>query len=305
MKNSQSLKTILFHFRFEEFGSLIFLLPILFFLVFNGKYLSLFHDAEKISLLIALGMILIFDAKPKLQIGSRFWAVLRDFAPLFFVLVVYSNISILIDKINPKDMDNILSKLEKTIFGMHYSVYLQRFLFEPLISFATISYATYYFFPPVLALMLYVKGKYEPFRRLSAAVLLSFFIGYVGYILVPAVGPRYIIADQYSTKIKGGGLSKTIRQKLDDWEYTKRDCFPSLHNAVILLCLLFAFKYERKFAWFFLPFALGLFFATVYLRYHYMIDVLAGWGVAVFCFYYGPKVFHYWNSKRRLYGFEI
>ncbi|MBD3232118.1 MAG: phosphatase PAP2 family protein, partial [candidate division Zixibacteria bacterium] len=213
------------------------------------------------------------------------------------ILVMYSNLPVLIQSLNPKDADHILLAMDQYLFGMQLSVSLQDYMFEPLITFSTISYATYYFFPPVLAILIYAKGKYEVFRKLSAAMFLSFFIGYIGYIIAPAIGPRYVISESFTNEIGGSELSQTIRQKLDDWEYTKRDCFPSLHNAAILVAVLFAFRYERKFAWIFLPFAVGLFWATVYLRYHYLVDVIAGWLLAVLCYFWGQQIYRWWEKK--------
>ncbi len=283
--------------RFEEAASLVFMIPILFNLLRLGQTSRLFGDPEKISLLIAFVLIAFFLYKPAYSEANSYLKTIRDFAPLFYILVIYSNLPVLIQALNPKDADHILLAIDQYLFGMQLSVFLQEYMFEPLITFSTISYAAYYFFPPVLAILFYVRGNYGIFRKLSAAVFLSFFLGYIGYVITPAVGPRYVISDSYTNQIGGSEMSQTIRQKLDDWEYTKRDCFPSLHNAAILVALMFAIRYERKFALFFLPFALGLFWATVYLRYHYLIDVIAGWLLAIICYFWGPQIYRWWDRK--------
>jgi len=300
----ETIRRFVFRFRFEEIGSIIFIIPIFCIIVITGDAPRLIRDAEKISLLLAIALIFMLRSRSSRPSKYRVWGILRDFGPLFYVLVIYSNLPWLIDTINPRNADLYLIRIDQLCFGTQLSAKLGSLLWEPLISFATISYATYYLFPPLLAIVLYIKGKYRAFRNLSAAVLLSFFIGYIGYILVPAVGPRYTISSQYSEEIKGYRFTQLVRQKLDDWEYTKRDCFPSLHNMVILVTLIFSFKYERKFAWLFLPFALGLFFGTVYLRYHYVIDVLAGWILAVGCCLWGPAILRYWDSRQLRYGYK-
>ena len=284
-------------FRFEELGSLAFMIPIFLIIISKVEPYRLIRDAEKQSLLIAFLMLIIYAGRFRFAMKSKTLQVVRDFAPLYYVLVIYSNLPQLINTLNSTDADIILIKIDQLLFGMQLSVYTERFLWAPLVTFATISYATYYFFPLALAILFYLNRTYKAFRELSAAILLSFFVGYIGYVLVPATGPRYNISDQYSAQIEGSRFSQLIRQKLDDWEYTKRDCFPSLHNAVILISLLFAFRYARWFSWLFLPFALGLFFATIYLRYHYLIDVVAGWTLAVLSYYLGPRILHHWEGK--------
>ncbi len=75
----------------------------------------------------------------------------------------------------------------------------------------------------------------------------------------------------------------TIRDTLNALERFKQDAFPSGHTAVVLLVLYYAWHYVRGLFWVFLPVVIALIFSTVYLRYHYVIDVLAGILLAVFC----------------------
>ena len=50
-----------------------------------------------------------------------------------------------------------------------------------------------------------------------------------------------------------------------------------------------------------LPLALLLFAATIYLRYHYVVDMLAGYVLALVVFWLGPKLERAWNRWARLY----
>ncbi len=300
-----NISKIVFKYRFDEFGSLLFILPAFIIVILHNSIETIYSNPEKICLVIALILLLIIPVLPNKYLKIRLLIILRDFAPIFFVLVIYSNLSWIIMVFNPADADNVLIKIDQMLLGMQLSVTLEKLLFEPLISFATISYSTYYFIPSLLGLIFYIRGKYTFFRKYISAMMLSFFIGYIGYLIAPAIGPRYTLADQYSVEIEGSQFSQIVRDNINSVEYTKRDCFPSLHNTTILLTLLFAFKRERWFAWIFLPFALGQFFATVYLRYHYFIDVIVGWALAMFCYFIGPIVYRYWEKKREQYCYKI
>jgi membrane-associated phospholipid phosphatase len=55
-----------------------------------------------------------------------------------------------------------------------------------------------------------------------------------------------------------------------------RNCMPSGHTMMTLMNMILAFRYRSKLRWVFLVMGLSLIFATVYLRYHYVVDVLAG-----------------------------
>jgi membrane-associated phospholipid phosphatase len=63
------------------------------------------------------------------------------------------------------------------------------------------------------------------------------------------------------------------------------DVWPSLHCAVSAFILGFAWRHHRKeFHYLLLPVA-GLWFSTLYLHYHYFIDVLSGFALAAFALY--------------------
>jgi membrane-associated phospholipid phosphatase len=63
---------------------------------------------------------------------------------------------------------------------------------------------------------------------------------------------------------------------LDSFEGITRDCFPSGHTELTVLVLYYARKFDRRIFWWLLPFGIGIVLSTVYLRYHYVIDVIAG-----------------------------
>ena len=62
-----------------------------------------------------------------------------------------------------------------------------------------------------------------------------------------------------------------------------RDAFPSGHAAVTLVVQWYAFRYFQRRGFWLLPLTVALLFSTVYLGYHYAVDILAGAVLAVFC----------------------
>ena len=59
-----------------------------------------------------------------------------------------------------------------------------------------------------------------------------------------------------------------------------RAAFPSLHTAASLVALVYAWRFARRWFYVLLPFVLGLWVSTIYLRHHYFVDLLAGWILA-------------------------
>ena len=84
---------------------------------------------------------------------------------------------------------------------------------------------------------------------------------------------------------KGLWIGDFLAHALDTAESVKVDCFPSGHTAGAVLVILATRKWMPRLFWVVLPIASSLIFATVYLRYHYVIDLIAGAALAVAAFW--------------------
>lgn len=63
----------------------------------------------------------------------------------------------------------------------------------------------------------------------------------------------------------------------------QRDVFPSGHTMMTLVVIILAYRYRLKVRHTVFVAGLMLIFATVYQRYHYVVDVLAGAALALLC----------------------
>lgn len=134
-------------------------------------------------------------------------------------------------------------------------------------------------------------------RELMASLSFALVVGYGGYVLVPAVGPAVFQENEFSVSIwkeKPGVFREAL--KAVDENRIKKDCFPSMHTCISTLCLVFAFRYSKRLFFLFLPGIVGLIFSTVYLRYHYVSDCVAGIFLAVLAAHIGPIILRKWKS---------
>jgi membrane-associated phospholipid phosphatase len=76
-------------------------------------------------------------------------------------------------------------------------------------------------------------------------------------------------------------ISRFINDTINSLEKTKFDVFPSGHTMISVAVLLVALKRARDVFWWLLPIATGLIIATVYCRFHYVVDLIAGALLAV------------------------
>ena len=104
---------------------------------------------------------------------------------------------------------------------------------------------------------------------------------------MPATGPNLNRLGLYhfDGPLNGVFLAGELRQVLAVVEKIKLDCFPSGHTAVSLLALMLAWRYARRLTPIMAPLVLALIVSTVYLRYHYVADVVGGVCLAVGSFF--------------------
>jgi membrane-associated phospholipid phosphatase len=204
----------------------------------------------------------------------------RCWYPPLLIPLTFKELTHLIPLLRPRDFDWELAAIDYRMFGVNPTVWLERFTHPLLTELLQLSYMAYYLLPLVLGLVLWKRGSMRQFHFLLFVVVLGFYLSYFGYIAVPAIGPRFILADQQAFPLKGVLLFETLQAALNRAEGITRDCFPSGHTALTLLMI----YYARRFHWpsyrWMLPVGSALIIATVYLRYHYVIDVIAGAGLA-------------------------
>ena len=210
-------------------------------------------------------------------------SLIRGWYPVVLIPITYKELSYLIPLIHRRDFDATLAAIDHRFLGVHPTVWLERFTWPPLTEVLQLTYSCYYFLPLVLGVVLWRRRSFEKFHFWVFIVVLGFYASYLGYIAVPAIGPRFLpsIVEAQTMPLTGVWLFQPVRGMLDRAEGMTRDCFPSGHTELTLLVLYYSRSFHRKVFWWLLPLGTGVIISTVYLRYHYMIDVIAGALLAV------------------------
>jgi membrane-associated phospholipid phosphatase len=193
------------------------------------------------------------------------------------VLMIFNSLGALIASIHATTYDAFLIAVDHAIFGVHPTVWLEQLISPTLSALLQFAYISYYFIPLSLGVVLIAKGRFGEFEEVLFGILLCFYLSYVGYLLVPAIGPRFTLSHLQSGDLQVAPFIETIQDTLNGLEKNKTDAFPSGHTAVSLMRLYYAWeKQEKKLFAILIPVVTGLIISTVYLRYHYVIDVIAG-----------------------------
>ncbi|HXX53868.1 MAG TPA: phosphatase PAP2 family protein [Thermodesulfovibrionales bacterium] len=217
--------------------------------------------------------------------------------PVACVLLIFDSLEFLVHTINPKDIDPSLIRLDYLLLGGYPTVMLESLHARLLTDILQLAYASYYLLPISLGLLLNLKGREREFDKTVFLILLCFYLSYIGYLLFPALGPRYTMDHLQSTELRGLFVAEPIQRILNEIEGIKRDAFPSGHTAVVLVVAGLAYRFEKGFFSLTLPVIILLIFSTVYCRYHYVVDVIGGALLAAITFFIGDKYYGYWETR--------
>jgi membrane-associated phospholipid phosphatase len=247
--------------------------------------------------LLAAGVIAVALCVPR---ASHWPAPLRfilDFYPTAFIPLLYETLGPLITAARGTARDDLLIAADRALFGVDVTVWLERFARPALNDFFFLSYTTYYFLALSLGLLLSTRDL-PALRRYIFTLTFCYLVSYAGYFALPALGPRYALGDKQTVSLETTRISRAIAETLNALEHTKFDVFPSGHTMIAVTVLLVAYRRARDAFWFLLPVAVCLIASTVYCRYHYVVDVLAGAMLSCAVVPIGDWIYDRWAGSR-------
>ncbi len=223
--------------------------------------------------------------------------IIRDWFPFLLLCACYYALyNNLIPRVNAHTADGFLSKMDAAILGNQASFLLEPYIQPRLTDFLNLIYFSHVLFFPGVALYFYLAGEKKAFRRVMMGYLTIMLMGIISYLLVPAVGPEKFFAQQYTRDLQGQlvghGLDNIFRQ----W-HVSYDCFPSLHVGIPLLLSLYMRCYLRKLFVPVLVYVALMCCATIYLRYHYVVDVLAAFAYAPAAYFLNDFLLRRWPGE--------
>lgn len=149
--------------------------------------------------------------------------------------------------------------------------------------FATMFYFLHFALPLSFGFILWLYNR-GYFRQFVTGILLLSYAAWGTFLIYPAAPPWMAAEQEYLPGVQKI-LDVTLRAFPDKWNLPSVyhnfnpnlvAAMPSLHGAYPLLILLFALRFFKLKALFFLPYVLLTWFSLVYLGEHYVIDILAG-----------------------------
>jgi membrane-associated phospholipid phosphatase len=202
--------------------------------------------------------------------------VFRNWYPVFYVATCYKEMALFIPAMKRADDDQLLARIDYRLWNANPTVWLERLYSPALTEFLQVVYTL--FVPAVLfvAWMLWRKRRFGEFQYYAFLIALGFLASYIGYLIVPARGPRFLLKHLQHIPLQGLWLFNGMQAALDRLESAHYDCFPSGHTEMTILAWWGSQMVSSRLFKVYFAYTPLIIFATVYLRYHYSIDVMAG-----------------------------
>jgi hypothetical protein len=240
------------------------------------------------------------------SVGS---ALIYRTAVLGTLLSSYLQLSEILPVVAPWSVDGRIYALDMRLFGFEPSVYFDRFVTRGTTEWFAFFYFLYFLILCVHVLpMVYWQGDPRLLGRFATGALLMFLSAHLLYMLVPGYGPFWYLRDSFHHELSGGPFLRLVHQTVDAGG-AQKDIFPSLHTAGPTFIAIFSFRHRKlipfRYSWPVVAFlATQIIIATMFLRWHYLIDVIAGLTLAATASLLGQRISDWEHAKRQRLGLQ-
>jgi len=254
------------------------------YLLATGALVSWFHaDVKRAFLLVALhaiGALIIWSLRrlpPRLPVVAQFF---RDWYPMIVFPIFYKEVEVLAGAFGNWALTERLQSAEVRLFAGHPSLFLsERLAFVPLSEYLHFCYFAFVLLVPVIGGLWYFNRARDSFRELVFLVSVTFALSYLFYILFPVDSPFYL-SEPPGAPLSGHFFYELVHV-VSSHGGARGGAFPSSHVSISTVVLLVTWKHRPRWLVWLAPIYVGLVVATVYGRFHYVVDVFAGWALAL------------------------
>ncbi|HUX93567.1 MAG TPA: phosphatase PAP2 family protein [Ignavibacteriaceae bacterium] len=276
-------------------------------LVFHNEVTNwLLWDMVNLLIIVLAITIAFFEFKH----DNRFWRIMHYWYIAPIILLTFKELYYLVEPIRQHDYDWLFIRIDRWMFGGDPAAYLIKYSFPLLTEILQIVYSMFYLLPIILGLAFLRDKRYLELDYAVFSIIYGFYLSYLGYFALPGIGPRFTLHhfSFLNQKLPGLWLTPYLRDFIDAGEsipagtanpaaLVQRDVFPSGHTMITLIIMYLSVKLKSRSRYFFIPIGTLLIFATVYLWYHYVIDLIAGLAFMIFSIWTGRYIFNWWQRQ--------
>jgi membrane-associated phospholipid phosphatase len=225
---------------------------------------------------LAGALLLLNRAKPR----GGMLRVIRDWHPLMLFPVLYKEVELLAPAVGDWRLTAAIPAWESALFGGQPSLYFsERLAFVPLSEYLHFCYLSYVIVIPSVAAYWYVSGRRAAFGELLLMLSTVLLGSYLFFILLPVDSPYYL-SPRLGPPLAGHFFFDLVHQ-VSARGGARGGAFPSAHVSGAVIVSLVAWRHQRRLAYLLVPITGSVMLATVYGRFHYVLDTLAGAALAI------------------------
>lgn len=291
-----------------DFVSTIFLLLLTLLNIIFSSRVTAWKELMLVNVAVIILIVFISwmaeSRRTKLLIGIHRWYC------YLLVIFVFKEIYLMVHPIHPTDYDQLFIAIDHWMFGVNPTQWMYRFANPLATEILQTAYFSYYLIFILVGVEVFRRYPIDSFDHAAFLIVYGFYLSYLGYFLLPAVGPRFTLHDfsAIDHELPGIFFTKIFRAIVNAGEsipkadpnpvsIVQRDVFPSGHTQLTLICTYLAFHYRLHSRWVVAILATLLIVGTVYLRYHYVVDLIGGAAFFLLAIWTGNRLNVWWNAQ--------
>lgn len=241
---------------------------------------------------------------------QKVWRIIHYWYIAPIILLTFRQLFFMVKPIRVLDYDDWFIAIDRWMFGTDPTHFLYHFSSPLLTEILQIVYGMFYLLPIILCLSLLKKDRFVALDFALFSIIYGFFLSYLGYFSLPGIGPRFTLHDfnTINQVLPGLHFTNYLREMTNTGEgipsgtlnpaaVVQRDVFPSGHTMITLIVMYLSVRLRSRSRYFFIPIGSLLIFSTVYLWYHYVIDLIGGLVFMIFSLWSGKIFFNWWQRK--------
>ena len=275
------------------------------YLILTGVLLAFHHEIVPHAMglivlrVVVVSLIMVLALAQPSEKYRRVLDLLRLLLPLAMLAYLYGETDKLNNFLFKEDLDPFFSGIEASIFKFQpsraFALELPGNWFAEAMYFG---YFSYYLLLLIIPLYIYFKTGREEAHRVMFIILHSFFIFYLVFIILPVGGPQFYFTDW--PPLPGGYVFGHVMRLIQKFGEAPTGAFPSSHVSICIMLVVISARHARPLLKVILPVGILLIMSTVYIRAHYVIDVVAAglvtWPLYAFSSTIYERFHHTFNS---------
>lgn len=197
------------------------------------------------------------------------------------------------------NIDPLLAKIDFIVFTYQPSIYFSQTISN--IAFSELMYFSYFlFYILIITFIIYIfciKNKY--FHHAVFQLSTSLYLFYFLFILIPSAGPQFYFSSP-DNDLPSGVFFSHIMHFIQDTAEQPTGAFPSSHVGISIIILMLSKRIAPQFFKFVWPFVILILLSTIYIKAHYVIDVLGGVIFAPIILYLSNILYKFPNGKSQI-----